>query len=93
MGRTGYRLGDCNYKPKHAVIIIITSMIDSKKRHRSEAEEWLYRLAKDPKQYEKRYIDSIKQMKHLIGELEKYVKKLLQQITFSIQRLLRQESN
>jgi len=68
-------------------------MIDSKKRHRSEAEEWLYRLAKDPKQYEKRYIDSIKQMKHLIGELEKYVKKLLQQITFSIQRLLRQESN
>jgi predicted dienelactone hydrolase len=46
-------------------------MVDSKKRHRSEAEEWLYRLAKDPKQYKKRYIDSIKEMKFLIDELEK----------------------
>jgi hypothetical protein len=71
MGRTGYRQGDCNYKPKHTVITISTSTVDSKKRHCSEAEEWLYRLAKDPKQYEKRYIDSIKEMTHMIDEVEK----------------------
>jgi|SRR5918911_5153003 hypothetical protein len=71
MGRTGYQQGDCNYKPKHTVITISTSTVDSKKRHCSEAEEWLYRLAKDPKQYEKRYIDSIKEMTHMIDEVEK----------------------
>jgi predicted outer membrane protein len=38
----------------------------------SKAQEWFYRLAKDPKQYEKEtFVDSINTMKQLIKELEK----------------------
>ena len=45
--------------------------MQGQKQHRSEAEEWLFRLAKDPKQYEKIFIDSINTMNYLIKEFEK----------------------
>jgi hypothetical protein len=47
------------------------SMVD-KKRHRSEAEEWHFRLMNDPKQFEKeRYIDSINVYNSIIEEFQK----------------------
>jgi hypothetical protein len=46
--------------------------MQSKKRHRSEAEEWYFRLMNDPKQFEKeRYIDSINVFNSIIEEFEK----------------------
>jgi hypothetical protein len=46
-------------------------MVD-KKRHRSEAEEWYFRLMNDPKQFEKeRYIDSINVYNSIIEEFQK----------------------
>ena len=45
-------------------------MVD-KKRRRSEAEEWLFRLAKDPKQYEETFLDGINTMNRVIEELQK----------------------
>jgi hypothetical protein len=51
---------------------MITQSMADQKRRSSEAKEWLYRLAKDPKQYEKEaFIDGIEEMKLLIEELEK----------------------
>ena len=47
-------------------------MVDSKKRHRSEAEEWSFRLMNDPEQFEKwRYIDTINEYNILIAEFQK----------------------
>ena len=38
----------------------------------AEAKEWLFRLAKDPKQYEKeRFIDSINEFNSIIEEFQK----------------------
>jgi hypothetical protein len=46
--------------------------MQSKKRHRSEAEEWYFRLMNDPKQYEKeRYIDSVNVYNSIIEEFQK----------------------
>jgi predicted outer membrane protein len=60
----------------------------------SKAQEWFYRLAKDPKQYEKEtFVDSINTMKQLIKELEKYARQHLQQIIFSMLTSLGQGSN
>jgi hypothetical protein len=50
--------------------------MQSKKRHRSEAEEWYFRLMNDPKQYEKeRYIDSINVYNSIIEEFQKLYEK------------------
>jgi hypothetical protein len=47
-------------------------MIDNKKRHLSEAEEWYFRLMNDPKQFEKeRYIDSINVFNSIIEQFQK----------------------
>jgi hypothetical protein len=46
--------------------------MQSKKRHRSEAEEWYFRLMNDPEQFEKeRYIDSINVYDSIIEEFQK----------------------
>ena len=46
--------------------------MQGQKQHRSEAEEWLFRLAKDPKQYEKEtFIDGINEINRIIEEFQK----------------------
>jgi hypothetical protein len=46
--------------------------VQGQKQHRSEAEEWLFRLAKDPKQYEKEtFIDGINEINRIIEEFQK----------------------
>jgi hypothetical protein len=43
-----------------------------KRQHRSEAEEWYFRLMNDPKQFEKeRYIDTIDVYNSIIEEFQK----------------------
>jgi hypothetical protein len=62
-------------------------MIDNKKRHRFEAEEWYFRLMNDPKQFEKeRYIDSINVFNSIIEEFQK-----LYEQTPATDRLVRDE--
>jgi hypothetical protein len=52
-------------------------MVDDKKRHISEAEEWYFRLMNDPKQFEKeRYIDSINVYNSIIEEFQKLYDKI-----------------
>jgi len=47
-------------------------MLGNKKRHRSEAEEWYFRLMNDPIQFEKdRFIDSINLFNDIIEEFQK----------------------
>ena len=47
-------------------------MLGNKKRHRSEAEEWYFRLMNDPNQFEKyRFIDSINVFNDIIDEFQK----------------------
>jgi hypothetical protein len=46
--------------------------VQGQKQHRSEAEEWLFRLAKNPKQYEKEtFIDGINEINRIIEEFKK----------------------
>ena len=46
-------------------------IVDDKKRHRTEAEEWCFRLMNDPEQFEKwRYIDTINDYSGLIAEFQ-----------------------
>ena len=46
--------------------------IGNKKRHRSEAEEWYFRLMNDPDQFEKdRFIDNINVFDDIIEEFQK----------------------
>jgi hypothetical protein len=45
---------------------------DNKKRHLTEAQEWCFRLMKDPSQFKKeRYIDSINVFNSIIEEFQK----------------------
>jgi hypothetical protein len=61
--------------------------MQSKKRHRSEAEEWYFRLMNDPEQFEKeRYIDSINVYDSIIEEFQKLYEK-----TPATDRLVRDE--
>jgi hypothetical protein len=47
-------------------------MVYSKKRYRSEAQEWCFRLMNDPEYFEKwRYIDTINDYNSIIEELQK----------------------
>jgi hypothetical protein len=47
-------------------------MDDKKKRYRTEAQEWCFRLMNDPEYFEKeRYIDSINVYSSIIEEFEK----------------------
>jgi hypothetical protein len=48
------------------------AIVDDKKRHSTEAEEWCFRLMNDPEQFEKwRYIDTINDYSGLIAEFQK----------------------
>ena len=52
-----------------------------KKRHNTEAQEWLFRLMNDPYEFEKwRYIDTINDYNNIIAEFQNYMIKHLQQI-------------
>ena len=43
-----------------------------KKRHNTEAQEWLFRLMNDPYEFEKwRYIDTINDYNNIIAEFQK----------------------
>ena len=47
-------------------------MLDNKKLHRSEAQEWYFHLMNDPNQFEKnRFIDSIHVFNGIIEEFQK----------------------
>jgi hypothetical protein len=46
--------------------------VDDKKRHRSEAQEWYFRLMNDPNYFENwRYIDTINDYSNIIEEFQK----------------------
>jgi hypothetical protein len=47
-------------------------VIDDRKRHRSEAQEWCFRLMNDPEYFEKwRYVDTINDYNSIIEEFQK----------------------
>ena len=47
-------------------------MVDDKKRYRTEAQEWYFRLMNDPNQFEKmRFIDNINVYSSVIEECQK----------------------
>jgi hypothetical protein len=46
--------------------------VDDEKRHRSDAQEWCFRLMNDPEYFEKRrYTDTISDYSSLIAEFQK----------------------
>jgi hypothetical protein len=46
--------------------------VQGKKQHRTEAQEWYFRLINDPKQFEKdRFIDNINVFNDIIEEFQK----------------------
>jgi hypothetical protein len=46
--------------------------VDDKKRHRTDAQEWCFRLMNDPEYFEKRrYTDTIRDYSSLIAEFQK----------------------
>jgi hypothetical protein len=58
-----------------------SNSMQGKKRYRTEAEEWYFRLMNDPKQFEKeRYINAIDVYNSIIEEFQKLYEKTLHQI-------------
>ena len=53
-------------------------VIDDRKRHRSEAQEWCFRMMNDPEYFEKwRYVDTINDYNIIIAEFQKLYEETL----------------
>jgi hypothetical protein len=64
-------------------------VVDDKKRHSTEAQEWLFRLMNDPKEFEKfRYVDTINDYNKIIEESQKLYEQIPVTKRFTRARIL-----